>query len=160
VTGYWELTADLDASTAALTAAWTAPKGELVRWAEGLDRPVVLTEVGYPSLDGGAAWPWDETRTAPVDLEEQTRAYRAFVAAWSGEQRLQGVYFWNWFGFGGPRDGNYTPRGKPAAEVIRRWYRPRPGPIKCAPSRLRPGGAVLPFSMGTPPKDDAAERHR
>lgn len=160
VTGYWELTSDLDASAEALAAAWEGPKGELSTWARGLHRPVVLTEVGYPSLDGGAAWPWDETRTAAVDLEEQTRAYRAFVAAWSGAEHLQGVYFWNWFGFGGPEDGNYTPRGKPAAEVVRQWYRRPSRAIKCAPSRLRPRDPVLAFPMGARPKDDAAERHR
>jgi hypothetical protein len=140
VTGYWELTDDLDASVNALTEAWGGPRAELRRWAAALDRPFVLTEVGYPSLDGGAAWPWDETREAPVDLEEQARAYRAFAAAWSGVDALRGVYFWNWFGFGGPDDGDYTPRGKPAAEVIRSWYaasESRDDDI-CSPSRLRP----------------------
>lgn len=140
VTGYWELTDDLEASADALTRAWAVPRAELRAWSSALGRPLVLTEVGYPSLDGGAAWPWDETRRAPVDLEEQRRAYRAFVAAWSGVDTLQGVYFWNWFGFGGPKDGNYTPRGKPAADVIRRWYQPSTAPQSdnCAPPRLRP----------------------
>ena len=67
--------------------------------------------------------------TAPAretDLEEQRRAYVAFVRTWNGAAEVRGVYWWNWFGFGGEKDTNYTPRKKPAAEVIRRWYQ-RPG---------------------------------
>lgn len=133
LTGYWELTRDLDASADALAAAWRGPQRELREWAATIGRPLVFTEVGYPSLEGGAAWPWDETRKAAVDPEEQRRAYEAFVRAWSDVDYLQGVYFWNWFGFGGPEDGNYTPRGKPAQGVIESWYgrsreRAQPGP--------------------------------
>jgi len=136
LTGYWELTRDLEASTATLARAWAAPKAEVRAWSKALGRPVVFTEVGYPSLDGGAAWPWDETRSAPLDLVEQARAYRAFARAWSGEATLQGAYFWNWFGFGGPEDRNYTPRGKPAEDVLRAWFAPSETD-DCSPSRLR-----------------------
>jgi hypothetical protein len=123
LTGYWELTRDMDASTSDLRFAWLPVKRTLLEWRRRIDRPFVFTEIGYPSLDGGAAWPWNETRKAEVDIEEQRRAYAAFVETWSDTPALRGVYFWNWFGFGGDRDTNYTPRGKPAAEVIRRWYR-------------------------------------
>lgn len=124
LTAYWEVgAANLDASEFALGWAWRGPKAQVVAFARRLGRSLVLTEVGYPSLDGGACWPWDETRQAAVDLEEQRRAYSAFVRAWSGTPELQGAYFWNWFGFGGPLDGGYSPRHKPAQAVIERWYR-------------------------------------
>ena len=122
MTAYWELTRDLEPSVDSLLLSWMSIKPTLERWHRRLGRPIVFTEVGYPSLDGAAAWPWDETRKAAVDLEEQRVAYEAFVRTWSGSRLLAGVYWWNWFGFGGPKDTNYTPRNKPAAEVIRRWY--------------------------------------
>ncbi len=123
LTAYWELTKDLEADVAALRAGWRGWKEPLERWARVIGRPVVFTEVGYPSLDGGAAWPWDETRKAPIDLEEQRRAYQAFRDAWYGSEILAGVYFWNWFGFGGADDSGYTPRNKPAQAVIESWYK-------------------------------------
>lgn len=123
MTAYWELTRDFDASVADLKRAWVPAQRALFAWLDRVGRPVVFTEVGYPSTDGGAAWPWDHTRAAPVDLEEQRRAYQAFIEVWSGDPRLRGVYFWNWFGFSGRTPG-YAPRGKPAADEIRRWYRP------------------------------------
>lgn len=123
LTGYWELTRDPDASEEALLRAWKPIRHELRSWASELNRPVVITELGYPSLDGAAMHPWDETREAGVDLEEQARAFRAFIRAWGRVEELQGVFIWNWFGFGGRKDADYTPRGKPSAEVIRRWFR-------------------------------------
>ncbi|MBK6684354.1 MAG: hypothetical protein IPG45_07760 [Deltaproteobacteria bacterium] len=122
VTAYFELTKNLEADEAALAAAWGPVRAQLLDHATRVGKPLVISEIGYPSLDGGAVWPWDETRKAKVDLEEQRRAYAAFVTAWSRTPGLRGVYFWNWFGFGGPLDTNYTPRGKPAAEVLRAWY--------------------------------------
>lgn len=123
ITGYWELTRDMDATVEDLLLSWQNIRPSILAWTQRLERPLLITEIGYPSLDGGAAWPWDETRKAPVDLEEQRRAYEAFVRAWANSPMLQGVYFWNWFGFGGPKDTNYTPRGKPAADIIRKWYK-------------------------------------
>ncbi len=123
LTAYWELTKDMDPSVSDLVLSWKGVRRDVEAFSKRMGRKVVFTEVGYPSLDGGAAWPWDETRKAPVDQEEQRRAYEAFVRAWAGSQALQGVYWWNWFGFGGPEDTNYTPRKKPAADVLRRWYR-------------------------------------
>ncbi|MCB1733536.1 MAG: hypothetical protein KDI21_23895, partial [Halieaceae bacterium] len=77
-------------------------------------------EVGYPSLDGAAIAPWDHTRGAPVDLEEQRRAYAAATAALL-ELAPAGVFFWTWLGEGGRFDRHYTPRGKPAEAVLRRY---------------------------------------
>lgn len=133
VTAYFELTRRLDPEVEELVSAWAPARAALLGLGRRIQRPLIISEIGYPSLDGGVAWPWDETRKAQVDLEEQRRAYVAVVQAWSNTDELRGLYFWNWFGFGGPDDGNYTPRGKPAAAVLREWYRTpitRPGDLR------------------------------
>lgn len=144
LTAYWEVGRGLPprggrARVAALEAAWRGPRRELARLSADFGREIVLTEVGYPSLEGGSRYPWDETREAPVDLEEQRDAYEAFARALGGRPFLRGVYFWNWFGFGGPEDGDYTPRRKPAARVLECWFTaPRRG---ASPSPARGEGA-------------------
>jgi hypothetical protein len=122
VTGYFELTRDPDASEQALAAAWARERDALIRFARDAGKPLWITEVGYPSQDGAATRPWDYTRRAAVDVEEQRRCYAAFVRAWRGAAALEGVVFWTWWGPGGERDGGYTPRGKPAADVLREWF--------------------------------------
>lgn len=124
---YHELTKRDDASLAELTRAWIAVRDRVLAWQRPAGRPLLITEVGYPSLDGGARQPWNYTLGTDPDPEEQRRAYAAFCAAWEGVPDLAGVFFWIWAGEGGPRDTSYTPRGKPAADVLRRWFRPPAG---------------------------------
>lgn len=107
-------------------ARWRALRATLTRFAAEQHRPLLFTEVGYLSQKGAAAWPWDEGARAPVDLEEQRRCYEAFVAAWTtpAAPELLGAYFWNWYGWGGSASRGYTPRNKPAAAVLRRYFHP------------------------------------
>lgn len=121
VTGYFELTRDRDASEDALAQAWTAPRDALVAWAAKLGKPLVMTEIGWASVDGGAVHPWDYTADGAVDVEEQRRAFRAFARAWGGAA-LGGVFVWEWSGEGGVTDKGYTPRGKPAECVLASWF--------------------------------------
>jgi hypothetical protein len=125
VTAYNELTKSKDASEPELAAAWRAVREALVAFASKVQRPLIITEIGYTSQDGAAVHPWDYTLRAPIDLEEQRRCYAAFVSAWRDEPRLAGVFFWQWYGDGGPSDGSYTPRGKPAEKVLKEWYSQR-----------------------------------
>jgi hypothetical protein len=121
VTGYFELTSDRDASAAALAEAWAEPRDALLAFAKKHDKPLVLTEIGYPSIDGGAGAPWDYTADGAVDVEEQRRAYRALADAWGGTA-LAGVFAWEYSGDGGAKDRSYSPRGKPAECELAAWY--------------------------------------
>ena len=53
------------------------------------------------------------------DPAEQRRGFAAFRRAWTGSPILDGVYIWNWYGYGGPATTSYTPRGKPAESEVR-----------------------------------------
>lgn len=96
--------------------------GRLRSWAERNRHQYLLTEVGYASHSLAAERPWDHGARGKPDPELQRRCYRALYRVFREDPRLQGLYVWNWFGFGGLDDLGYTPRGKPAAEVLRRWY--------------------------------------
>jgi hypothetical protein len=120
VTGYFELTQDLDASEAALAEAWASERDALLAYAKDQGKPLVITELGYPSVDGGAVTPWDYTRKGDVDLEEQRRAFAGFASAWSGSA-LAGMFVGDWEA-GGTSDRGYSPRGKPAADVLACWW--------------------------------------
>jgi hypothetical protein len=105
-----------------IASRWRTLRREIEAFAGGAGKPIFFTEVGYLAQRGAAAWPWKEGAAEPTDLEEQRRAYAAFVRTWDGAPALGGVMFWNWYGFGGAASGGYTPRGKPAADEISRWF--------------------------------------
>lgn len=123
VCGYFGLTSRKKAPPLyELVSGWRDHRTVLSRWTQSLKKKLIFTEVGYMSQRGTARAPWDEGARRKVDLEEQRRAYEAFVRVWNGAPQLTGAYFWNWYGWGGPKDRSYTPRRKPAAKVLSWWY--------------------------------------
>ena len=63
-----------------------------------------------------------EGASEPIDLEDQRRCYQAFAEVWTGAAALRGVYFWNYYGWGGRISRGYTPRHKPAGQEIERYF--------------------------------------
>lgn len=104
----------------ALERRWRALRTDIEAWARTRGQPFVFTEVGYRSRSGSSAEPWNEVPGGQVDLEEQRRAFEAFRRTWADAPELGGFYVWNWYGWGGPTSNGYTPRGKPAAEEVRK----------------------------------------
>jgi hypothetical protein len=107
-------------------AAWRPHREKLAAFARRVGRRLVFTEVGYQSVRGAGAFPWNDFldgKDGEEDAEAQRRLYEAFARAFTAEPALSGVYFWVWFGKGGLGDRGYTPRGKPAEYVLRAWYR-------------------------------------
>ena len=114
-----------------LVAAWQAPRAHLRALRSQLrGRPLFFSELGYPSRASAAARPWDNDPggeeegegDAARDGELQRDLYAAFCEANRAQEpearEISGFYAWNWFGFGGPTDRGYTPRGKPAANTL------------------------------------------
>ena len=86
-------------------------------------RPVVLVEVGFPSVASAALRPWDYAAAGAAAPLLQAELYEGLFR-WLDAQGDDMVFFlWSWFGQGGPQDRGYTPRRKPAAQVLRekRW---------------------------------------
>jgi hypothetical protein len=88
------------------------------------DRDVLLTEIGYRSIDGAGMHPYDFNRDAVVDLQEQADLYWAAMQAVGDKPWIRGVYWWNWLIDATPASvrKDYTPNGKPAEkELIDAW---------------------------------------
>ena len=123
VCGYFGLTSKKSSPPLhELISGWRNHRSFLDQWAARQGKKLVFTEVGYMSQQGASREPWNEGAKQPVDLDEQYMAYEAFARVWNNAPLLEGVYFWNWYGWGGARDHSYTPRRKPAAKIISWWY--------------------------------------
>ena len=111
-----------------LSAAWRPIQDDVERWQAHHGRPLFFTEVGYRSVEVAEREPWNYLSEQAYDGEAQARCYRAFLEAWSDHPAVTGCFFYSWRGQGGAGDTGYTPRGKPAEAVLRRWLSPSSQP--------------------------------
>lgn len=127
IDAYFELDVEAGAPPTVdeLVTAWRPWAQALERFAGQNRQPILLTEVGIPSVLGNSRRPWDWTHDGPVAVQEQAHYYEAVFRTFWDRPWLAGVYWWAWlpgWQYGGSNDESYTPAGKPAADVLRSWY--------------------------------------
>lgn len=119
-----------EADVAALREAL---RPHLRRWhalGERVDRPVMLTEVGYKSAPGALARPFEWPEHLPghsrkKDEVLQERAYQALMMEVRQFSRIEGMFIWKYFT--DPvtdEEGSwgFSPRGKRAEQVLREAF--------------------------------------
>ena len=92
---------------------------ELETWRASRAHAVPLHRARLPLARGRHGGALGRGRAGTPDVEEQRRAFAAFRRVWAARPLLDGVYVWNWYGWGGPGTTGYTPRGKPAELEVR-----------------------------------------
>lgn len=127
IDAYFELSLDPNSPPTpdTLIAAWDPWARRMDEFAARVDRPILFTEIGARSVEGAARRPWDWRREAPISLQEQADYYEATFRVFWGRPWLAGLYWWTWLPNpeqGGPGDDSYSPRGKPAEEILKSWY--------------------------------------
>ncbi len=127
IDAYFPLAPGPNPTEGQLLAAWQPWLVQIAAWHP--QKPVLLTEIGYRSERGSTADPAVFNRAAPPDPALQVAAFRAAFRALTPQPWLMGA-LWFWWDnpstadhAGGTLDRGYTPRGKPAAAVLARWYR-------------------------------------
>jgi hypothetical protein len=139
VSSYFELERDNpSAAETEIAEAWAHERDELLRFAKRQNRPLLLSEVGYPSLPWASAHPWNyiTPKGSKADHEAQARCWRAFFRAWvrafdDADGLAAGFfgYCWSPYYSGDAWDTGYGVKGKPAYEVLRNGFaRIRSGP--------------------------------
>lgn len=104
--------------------SWNHWLNLLCEFASYKNKPVLITEAGFRSMKGTAVNPGDWSFTAEPDMEIQADCYDGLLSQIGLFPRIAGVYWWQWElnGIGGPENTDYTPRGKPAEEVMRKYW--------------------------------------
>ncbi|MET8445797.1 glycoside hydrolase TIM-barrel-like domain-containing protein [Streptomyces sp. NPDC005209] len=128
IDAYWPLSDRPTTDSARLARAWTPIRTRLAAFAARQDRRILFTEAGYVSQRGSTTAPYSWTVSKQADTAEQAAAYRALLDSFEGRKWWAGVCWWMWDDW--PNSGetptglSYTPRGKPAEEVLRRKWSP------------------------------------
>jgi hypothetical protein len=126
MTSYFTLADKKDPTVAEIVERWEPIKKDILAWQRRIGKPILFTEVGWCSQEGAATAPWNyyqNQKATSVGLEEQRRLYEAFIQVWGKVPELMGAIWWEWkAGDGGPDDFGYSPKGKPAEAILRRWF--------------------------------------
>jgi hypothetical protein len=125
IDAYWTLSRRPTADVSTLQRAWNPIVRELAAFAARTGRRILFTEAGYTSQRGSTTAPWSWTTSSTPDPAEQAAAYQALLASMDGQRWWAGVFWWVWAVPPGEKTSDplgYTPRGKPAETVVRRWW--------------------------------------
>jgi len=125
IDAYYSLSRDASPTLKELTAAWKPIVSSLASLASKWQKPLILTEIGYRSMDGAAAHPSNWKGQGNVNLKEQADGYEAAFETVYQRPWLAGMYWWSWSPNpleGGPDDSGYSPHNKPAEGILKKWY--------------------------------------
>jgi hypothetical protein len=126
ISAYFPLSEYANPSVRRLEKSWSKIQKELDQSFEHLLIPYFFSELGYRSVRGANMSPWDHrSSNQAVDITEQYNCYQAFISNYKNQQTAAGVFFYDWFGQGGLKDKGYTPKGKPALDLIKQFFAER-----------------------------------
>ncbi|MFH0846567.1 MAG: hypothetical protein V1894_00715 [Chloroflexota bacterium] len=119
---WYSLTDKNDPTVAELKDGWirTGYLADLEDLSKKFNKPVIISEIGYDSLDGTAKDFAAAHKEASVDLQEQADCYQAALEVLWGKPWLKGIFWWQWNAISTEWSG--SPQGKPAEEVLKRFY--------------------------------------
>jgi hypothetical protein len=143
VDAYYSLTEKDNPTVVELKAAWTPHLNRLASLATTWHKPILLTEIGYRSIDGTNRYPADWWTTGTLDPQEQADCYEAALQSLWHQPWFAGMFWWTWTtdpSVGGPCNTDFTPYDKPAEDLLRTWYGASP---RSAPTP----GAVPDYSV-------------
>lgn len=130
IDAYFPLLPDETPQVKALTKAWAPTVNALDDFYAQVKRPIIFTEFGYLCVDGAAYNTWEleeNMREHEHNEQAQANAYEALFAVFSAQSWWKGGFVWKWFpnikAGEGKNYRDYTPQGKLAEEVLKRWYR-------------------------------------
>jgi hypothetical protein len=125
------ITHTYNSSLADMDAAWKPIAARLEALSHKWHRPIVFTEIGYPSLDGIGMDMNNNGKLWNVDLQESADLYQSVIDTFGTKDWFAGLFPLGIYAYGNPVEPEnilFTIDHKPAAEVIRKFYGAEPLP--------------------------------
>ncbi len=127
ISAYFPLTTD-GATVEGYKKAWKRiDERELAFLNQQYGKPILFTEVGYRSVTGAHEVPadfWSHWGAGRTNETEQAHLYEALYSYWNDKPYFTGIQLWNWSSdptVGGPANEDFTPHGKQAEQVMKRY---------------------------------------
>lgn len=128
IQAYFPLSEEASPSAASIETGWSLALKTIERVQSRFQKPVLFTEVGYKSTADGLVRPWEwhattEAATHEAGLDTQALAYEVFFTTVWQRPWMAGAFWWKWFAADHSARDAFSPQGKPAEDVLGRWYR-------------------------------------
>ncbi|MEL7146518.1 MAG: hypothetical protein AAFO69_09140, partial [Bacteroidota bacterium] len=102
--------------------------------AKKYNKQVLITEIGFRSVQNPWIAPYEETNGKAVNAEHQDMAYKAVLSQLEGKPWLRGIYFWKWpvveQPFAVENDRRFIPQHKPVEKTIEAFFKNTDQPDK------------------------------
>lgn len=126
IDAYFPLAEGSNPSIEAIKNGWDPLKTSLQEFSKQWKKPILFTEYGFQSVNGGAGKHWEvDTSEDNANSNLQADAYEATFLSLEKEDWFIGGFAWKWHFFERSdrvRTTSWTPQGKPAEKVIAKWY--------------------------------------
>ncbi|MBD3421804.1 MAG: hypothetical protein GF398_16950 [Chitinivibrionales bacterium] len=125
INAYYNLSnSDRDCTMAALSESWNHYLQVITDFSILKGKAVILTEVGYCSKQGSSINPGNWHAGTDISPQHQAHAYEALLMQAARFDRIKGIYWWQWElnGVGGMDNIDYTPKNKPAEDILRNYW--------------------------------------
>ncbi|MFA5410945.1 MAG: hypothetical protein WC321_03685 [Candidatus Omnitrophota bacterium] len=133
IDAYFPLVCSAQPKVEELKSAWSDWLRDIEAWQKRINKPVLITEIGYKSLRDATDEPWQHVGVGELDLGLQVNCYQALLESFWDKPWFYGVYWWYWGvnpRMGGELNRGFTPQNKPAQDVVKEWYNNKPVPEK------------------------------
>jgi hypothetical protein len=93
------------------------------RWVE--KKPVIITEIGYPSSNSAIKEPWSYSMNAQKDWQQQADCFRIALETVPHREWFAGMFFWEWEAvtYQKAYETGFNPRGKKAEAVLKEFWK-------------------------------------
>ncbi|MEO1259179.1 MAG: hypothetical protein AAFZ15_10300, partial [Bacteroidota bacterium] len=103
---------------------WKPILRRLKKFSKKNKRQIIITEFGYRNIEYAGRRPWlHDFGKDEMNNDAQFNLYEAFFQAFWHQKWVAGGFLWQWFHtLKNDINTTYSPQGKPALEVVRKWY--------------------------------------
>jgi len=131
VQAYFPLVKNKNPSTEEIKNGWKKYLSKLAKISQKNNKGILFTEMGYKSTMDSAIEPWTWIQNIDHDdslasYETQANCYQAFFESVWKQDWMAGVHLWemrtNFKNNRKTKDLNFSPQGKPAANIIRKEF--------------------------------------
>lgn len=168
MTSYYDLnpSKEPNPSVESMVRQWEPIRRAVQEWQAKTGKPIIFTEVGWPSQDGASTYPWNYyNKPDSPNMAEQRNCMESFMQVFGHENWVGGVLIWKWRdhpqNLGGAKDSGYTPFRKPVMETLQAFFASAestgsPATVPAAQAMKTPAGApsAAPAAL-TPAGNDA-----